>query len=87
MVAMLLLGVLGVPTEDIFMDYEMSFLTSRDFFDTASPTHMVNTFTNTFGYLAMYGDSMSFTESCEAYLLEIGVTAEEIAAIRSNMLE
>ena len=87
MVSMLILGVLGVSSADIFMDYEMSFLTSRTFYDTASPQTMFDAFETTYTNILVYDDSRTFAESCEAYLLDIGVTAEEIAAIRSNMLE
>ena len=87
MVSMLILGVLGVSTTDIFMDYELSFLTDRTFYDSTSPTHMVDIFMDTYGHIASYAGAYTFQEGCENYLLEIGVTAEEIAAIRSIMLE
>ena len=87
MVTMLLLGVLGVSITDIFMDYEVSFLTSRTFYDTATPEHMMNIFTATCTNISVYNEGTTFAQQCEDYLLDIGVTAEEIAAIRANMLE
>ena len=87
MVSMLLLGVLGVSTTDIYMDYELSFLTERTFYDSASPQYMVDVFSTTQTRVSLYDTERNFKKACELYLLEIGVTAEEIAAIRSNMLE
>lgn len=87
MVAMLIQGVLGVPLEGILMDYELSFLTEKGFYDTATPTHMVDTFMNTYSHIASYNGAYTFMEGCEAYLLDIGVTSEEIEAIRFIMLE
>ena len=89
MVAMLLEGLLGVSKEDIWIDYEMSFFSVRGCLDKADPQRMVNTFLNTYNYLAdnYAEDNSSFSAACEAFLLEIGVTQAEIDAIRENMLE
>ena len=86
MVSMLILGVLGVSQADICMDYEMSFLTNRTFFDQSSPKYMMDVFMNTYGFLASYDGNTEFKEGCEAYLLDIGVTQAEINAIRTIML-
>lgn len=89
MVALLLEGLLGATMEDMTIDYEMSFFSSRGCVDGAKPRDMVATFINTRRYLETYDSdkSLSFAQQCEKYLLDIGVTQAEIDAIREIMLE
>lgn len=95
MVAMLLQGLLGVPQEYIFMDYETSFFSERGCCDFAGDNpksrvmHMVDSLTTVYNYIDLYGEgeeNLPFSVNCEKYLMDIGVTAEEIASIRSLLL-
>ena len=89
MVAMFLEGLLGVSFEDMTIDYEMSFFSYRGCLDGAAPQQMAENFVNTCAYVENQykGEENSFSAYCEAYLLKIGVTQEEIDTIREIMLE
>lgn len=88
MVTMLLLGLCGVSKKDIYMDYEMSFFSEIGCSDGAGVDVMVRSFTVTVDYIARSGDSHgTFQENCVAYLLKIGLTQNEIDAIRGNLLD
>lgn len=90
MVAMLLLGVCGVPKGDIALDYEMSFFSESGCSDGATVATMTAHLESTMRYIGQiglqYDGKDCFQRSCEAYLLRIGLTAEEIAAIRDNLI-
>ena len=85
--ALLLLGVLGVSEDQILRDYEITFLTS--FAGGSSRTIKSNEgVTKTTKWLIdNYAPGGTLQEACEGYLLAIGITADEITAIRKNMLE
>ncbi|MBQ8394281.1 MAG: tyrosine-protein phosphatase [Clostridia bacterium] len=95
MVAMLLQGLLGVPQEYIYMDYEVSFFSERGCYDFAGNNpqlkvgHMVDALTTVYNYIDRYGEeeeTLPFSVNCEKYLTDIGVTAAEIAGIRNLLL-
>lgn len=95
MVAMLLQGLLGVPQEYIYMDYEVSFFSERGCCDFAGNNpqlkvgHMVDSFTSVYAYIDSYGETeepLSFSVNCEKYLTDIGVTAAELTSIRALLL-
>lgn len=95
MVAMLLQGLLGVPREYIYMDYEVSFFSERGCYDFAGNNpklkvgHMIDSLTGVYNYLDGYGETdgtLPFSENCAKYLQDIGVTETEIASIRSLLL-
>ncbi len=91
MIAMLLLGVCGVSTEDIALDYETSFFSESGCLDGASVANMTRGVDNTMSYIMQFGKKYdgndSFQRSCEAYLLRIGMTEMEIFDIRQNLIE
>ena len=83
---LLLLGLLGVSKVDIQKDYEMTFLSEwgGGGLSAAGHTDILN---RTISWLANRYKGSTLQENVEAYVLEAGLTAEEIAAIRANMLE
>ena len=86
--AFLILGLLGVDEETLLREYYSSF-----FSDTGScpkdefVLHVANIDGLMNGLKRFAGGSATIQEQIEAYLLHIGVTAEEIASIREILLE
>lgn len=88
MVSMLLLGVCGVSKKDICADYEMSFFSQSGCSDEAEVGSMVKNFNVTLNYIMQNGDNHgTLKDNCETYLLQIGLTQDEIDAIRQNLIE
>ena len=89
---LLLLGLLGVSKTDIQKDYEMTFLSEWGGGGLTATGH-VSTLNRTISWLQTnYAQGGTLQQSVEAYLLDEGhgsarLTADEIAAIRANMLE
>lgn len=87
-VSMLLLGVCGVSKKDICADYEMSFFSQSGCSDGAKVDDMVKSFRVTLDYIMRNGDSQgTLKDNCETYLLQIGLTQDEIDSIRQNLIE
>lgn len=88
--AMVLGGLLGLDENTLMMEYELSVFS---YWGTNGGTKYNNGLRkhihDTYLYIAdNYGDADdSFSEKVEAFLLDIGVTAEEIASIKDIMLE
>lgn len=90
-VSFLINALLGVQKNDLYMDYELSFLSS------AATGDLVNTnisglidkyFTNKlYNYVMTFSKDGTIQSGAEQYMLSIGITQEEIAAIRTLMLE
>ena len=80
-VCMFLEGLLGVNKRDMMIDYETSFLSKMGSLDGQTAEHMQKMFSKTYDYVSTYAKE-DFSLACETYLLQAGVTAEEIAAIR-----
>ena len=87
----LIQALLGVEEDDIFRDYELSMMarTGKTPEDRANMAeYMVGTpFTALYNYIKKLEKYRTLQENAETFALSIGVTAEEIAAIRANMLE
>lgn len=80
-VAFLVNGLCGVPAEDLFFDFELTFLTTPD----DAPTYIAGIqdlydFMNTF-------DGETLKDKIETFCIAAGLTHEEIAAIREILLE
>lgn len=85
--ALLLLGLLGVDRSDIMKDFELSFLAEFSGGGIAAAGH-IKTMNQTIDWLKRtYAPSGSLQEAVEGYLLDIGITPEEISSIRRIMLE
>ncbi len=85
--AFLLYALLGVSEQDIYRDYEFSVLSEMGCLDKTPVSDLVNAHMNYLvSHIKWYGKG-NLQENCEQFLLETGVTAEDIAAIREIMLE
>ena len=85
--AAILLGLLGAERDAIVMDYELSFFSKTGCTgDPKTHSQLINAIHSVYEYLNSFDVSDDFTKCCENFLLHIGITAEEIAAIRSIML-
>lgn len=74
----------GVERTDLLMDYEMSMFSVSGTLDGGNPFDAIKA---TYTYINDNYEGDSFAEKTENYLLSIGITAEEIATIRSIMIE
>ena len=83
---MIIEGLLGVNFNDLMMDYELSVFSVTGTQDNAGVQAIRNNIKATYDYLNEF-EGASFAERVENYLLSIGITAEEIQAIRDIMLE
>ena len=85
--ALLLNALLGVSEQDLTLDYELSFLSVAGNSDKAGTGVMLaDQFQPTLNYLKGYADG-TLQENCEKFLLDIGITEEEIASIKATLLE
>lgn len=85
--AFLLEALLGVSEYDVYRDYEFSLLSEMGCLDNAPISALIYENMNSLvEYIKAYG-SGTLSENCEKFLLDTGVTAEEIFKIRSIMLE
>lgn len=86
-VTILILGLLGVDQDTILKEFMLSKLSVSGNGGIA-PSSLLHNYNALVNGINKYGDEDdSFKEKVEAYLLDIGVTAEEIASIRSILLE
>ena len=84
----LILGVIGVDEDTILKDYIISKNSAIGGADGVTSARLYQNYKHTINLLKKFGDMDStFSECVEAYMLSIGVTAEEIASIRSIWLE
>ncbi len=87
-IVMLIQGLLGVDKNTIMMDYQLSFFSSKGCQDGAAADYMLNTnMLNAYNSISRYSPKETFSEDVEAFMLDIGVTEEEIASIKSILLE
>ncbi|MBO5076530.1 MAG: tyrosine-protein phosphatase [Clostridia bacterium] len=84
--ALLLLGLLGVPEDMIRRDYEMSFLSYSGSADKTPVKTMLDTnYEPTIAYIKTF-EGKTFRDKTVNFLKSIGITQEEIDSIRSIML-
>ena len=86
--AYILLGVLGVPQHDIETEWESTFYPNMtDDLEESNPNRIRSELHFVKG-LSAYGDENdTWQRRCELYLLDCGVTEEEIARLREILLE
>lgn len=86
--AFLLDGLLGVPYFELLKEYELSYFSNavnKDFQTSATMTEgNLNAMYSKL--MSTYGRDNELSENIEKYLLEIGVTAEEIQSIKDILL-
>lgn len=86
--SMLLLGVLGVDEETIIREYHYSFFSENGLYSVSEFSALQENLTAFKSHLNNYGGKTdSFNKRVEAFLLDIGVTSEEINKIRTILLE
>lgn len=85
--AMLLEGLCGVDKEDLYRDYELSWLHTWSGGATQPAIQVIRNFDATFTYLEELLPGGTVAQQIEAYMLMIGLTPNEIASIRANLLE
>ena len=86
-ICFLINALCGVGEMDLYMDYELSFMSKMGNLDGQNPTNMVgNAFTNLYNYIKNYGKG-TLAENTEKFMLDIGITQAEIDAIRAIMIE
>jgi hypothetical protein len=85
---MILGGLLGLDENTLVMEYELSVFS---YWGANGSTKYNNGLRNlihdTYLYIDNNYDGDTYSEKVESFLLEIGVTAEEIASIKDIMLE
>lgn len=86
-IVLLLQGLVGVSKTDIMMDYELSVFSVTGTLDNASIEALRNNIQATYNYLSNTYEGDSFAEKVENYLLDCGITAEEIQTLRDILLE
>ena len=79
-------ALLGVDRNDLMMDYELSVFSVTGTLDNASISAIRSNIQATYDYIKTFKGN-SYAEKTENYLLEIGITPEEIQAIRDLLLE
>lgn len=85
--AMLLQGLCGVDKEDLYRDYELSWLHTWSASGSIPASQVMLNLNLTFDYLDDILPNGTTAQKIEAYMLMIGVTPDEISAIRTNLLE
>lgn len=84
--AFILLSLLGADADDIYMDYEISFFSDMGgYVDTTAPSYMVSQLDSLKSIVSP--GKKTFPDKTAKYLLKLGLTQEEIDAIRNNLLE
>ena len=68
------------------MDYEFTYFTGK-VTNAGDISAAINNFASTYNKIANYGSAKTVQEGAEKFMLDLGVTAAEIATIREIMLE
>lgn len=86
--AMILGGLLGLDENTLMMEYELSVFSYWGSYGTTKYNNgLRNSIHNTYLYIENNYEGNSYSEKVENFLLEIGLTAEEIISIKNIMLE
>lgn len=95
-IVFLINALLGVSKQDLLLDYEISFMSEAGCRDGQTPHTMMDNFiVEMIDFIDYYDfsfndsgeDTKTFAEKTEAFLLDIGITEEEIQSIRNILLE
>lgn len=86
--ALVLGGLLGLDENTLIMEYELSVFSYWGAYGSTKYNNgLRNSILNTYLYIENNYDGDSFSEKVEDFLLDIGVTSDEIASIKDIMLE
>ena len=80
-------GLCGVSKSDLFFEYELSFLGRIGGGASANVPTMMNYVDEMYDGIQSYAPDGTFAEACEAFMLSVGITQDEIDTIRELMLE
>ncbi len=87
-VAMVLGGLLGLDENTLMMEYELSVFSYWGAYGSTKYNEGLRTqIHDTYLYIADNYEGDSYSEKVESFLIEIGVTADEITSIKDIMLE
>lgn len=86
-VSMLLLGTLGVPQKTIMLDYETTAFSEIGTKGGALMQQLAIKMVGTIEYIKLEMQTEDLQAACEKFLLQIGVTQEEIDSIKEILLE
>ena len=86
-IVFLINGLLGVSKEDLYLDYELSFLSASAGSDSANVPVMINYVNAMYDGIQSYAPEGTFADACEAFILSLGIAQSEIDTIRELMLE
>ncbi|MBQ1211013.1 MAG: tyrosine-protein phosphatase, partial [Clostridia bacterium] len=79
-------GLCGVSKEDLFFEYELSFL-GRIGGNGANVAQLMNEVDKMYNGIQSWAPNGTFAEACEAFILSRGISQEEIDTIRELMTE
>ena len=86
-ICFLINALLGVGETDLYRDYELSMMSYTGKKDGQTAASIVGgAFKNLYNYIKYYSYK-DLAGNAEKYMLDLGITKEEIAAIKANMLE
>lgn len=87
--AFLILGLLGVDRDNLYKDHQLSWFSDLNYRGGENSTDSrIDSFSEMWATMSRYKDkSLPLSENIEAYLLDIGVTENEINTIRELLLE
>ena len=86
--ALVLGGLLGLDENTLMMEYELSVFSYWGAYGSTKYNNgLRNSIHNTYLYIEDNYEGDTYSEKVESFLLEIGVTVDEIASIKSIMLE
>lgn len=80
-------GLCGMSKSDLFFEYELSFLGRIGGNGSANVPTMMSYVDQMYNGIQSYAPDGTFAEACEAFMLSIGITQDEIDTIRELMLE
>ena len=87
----LIQALLGVEEMDMYRDYELSMMSrtgkTKDHEGIIGQYMVSVPFTGLYRYIKNFQKNKTLQQNTEAFMLSIGITADEIAAIKANMLE
>lgn len=85
--AFLINALLGVEKSNLYLDYELSFLSASGCTGIAPSYFMDSPLKDLYNCINSYSTEGTLADKTELFMLDLGVTADEIASIREIMLE
>ena len=81
-------ALLGVSEMDLYRDYELSMMSKKGKTDGQTAQSIVGgAFTTLYNFIKNYKNADSLSDGARMYMIDLGITEEEIEAIKANMLE